>query len=436
MTPRVPAHQHLWSRPIAGLALVAAAALLGACGSATTPVSSPSITASPTPAPPSITVPSATPSPPLQTYVVAKGDTFSKIARRFGVTVEELLAANPSLKNPNKISIGDGIVIPTPSAGSIETPTPDVTPEPTPAPSPSRRPSPPRSRRSPIDPGPLRVDGFADVLVTDLAIRSKPSVATDSKVLGRLTTGDRVFILKGPVEGSGFAWYQVAPRDWESGEKPVGWIAAGSRDGEPWLEGRTPDCPPLPVEVGTLAAMTSFERLSCFGSRDLTFNAGIGEWTDDFGPTHPWGTPDWLNPIGSGRSIGGLGDVAFAPGLELPGELPGDEESDLGYRVRGHFDDPASSTCRSGTVEWNDETNTETRHKDPAVESVLACRTRFVVTEVLGLHRVATGDTLSGIADVYGVTLAALLAANPQITDPSLIHPGDLLTIPGGGSTP
>ena len=141
---------------------------------------------------------------------------------RFGVTVEELLAANPSLKNPNKISVGDGIVIPTPSAGSTETPTPDVTPEPTPAPTPEPTPIPPIADH----PGPLHVDGFAVVLVTDLAIRSKPSVATDSKVLGRLTTGDRVFILKGPVE-AGFAWYQVAHRDWESGEKPVGWIAAG-----------------------------------------------------------------------------------------------------------------------------------------------------------------------------------------------------------------
>ena len=275
------------------------------------------------------------------------------------------------------------------------------------------------------------------MLVTDLAIRSKPSVATDSKVLGRLTTGDRVFILKGPVEGSGFAWYQVAHRDWESGEKPVGWIAAGSRDGEPWLEGRTSDCPPLPVEVGTFAAMTSLERLSCFGSRDLTFNAGGSGsgWMTSGLPIHG------ARPTGSTRSVMATTSAASVTSRSrrvssCPGELPGEEESDLGYRVRGHFDDPASSTCRSGTVEWNDETNTETRHKDPVIESVLACRTRFVVTEMLRLHRVETGDTLSGIAGVYGVTPAALRAANPQVTDPSLIHPGDLLTIPGGGSTP
>jgi LysM repeat protein len=51
-------------------------------------------------------------------------------------------------------------------------------------------------------------------------------------------------------------------------------------------------------------------------------------------------------------------------------------------------------------------------------------------------HRVKVGETLSGLADAFGVTQAALLAANPQITDPSLIHPRDILTIPGGGSTP
>jgi LysM repeat protein len=65
---------------------------------------------------------------------------------------------------------------------------------------------------------------------------------------------------------------------------------------------------------------------------------------------------------------------------------------------------------------------------------VLGCRLRFVVTEWVALHRVETGDTLWRIGDAYGVTLAALLAVNPQITDRSLIHPGDLLTIPGGGS--
>ena len=47
-------------------------------------------------------------------YVVAKGDTISKIAKKNDVTVEQLLAANPQIKNPDKISIGDEITIPVP----------------------------------------------------------------------------------------------------------------------------------------------------------------------------------------------------------------------------------------------------------------------------------------------------------------------------------
>jgi LysM repeat protein len=43
---------------------------------------------------------------------------------------------------------------------------------------------------------------------------------------------------------------------------------------------------------------------------------------------------------------------------------------------------------------------------------------------------VAPGDTLSGIAERYDATLAAVLAANPQIADPALIRPGDRIAVP------
>lgn len=50
-------------------------------------------------------------------------------------------------------------------------------------------------------------------------------------------------------------------------------------------------------------------------------------------------------------------------------------------------------------------------------------------------HRVGTGETTWGIAEAFGVTRAALLDANPQVTDPSLIVPGQVLTIPSRGAT-
>lgn len=45
------------------------------------------------------------------TYTVAAGDGLSKIARKFGTSVDALLAENPGL-NPNKMSIGQKIRLP------------------------------------------------------------------------------------------------------------------------------------------------------------------------------------------------------------------------------------------------------------------------------------------------------------------------------------
>lgn len=46
------------------------------------------------------------------TYVVKAGDTLAKIATRNGVTVAQLLQANPNITSPNKIKVGDKIIVP------------------------------------------------------------------------------------------------------------------------------------------------------------------------------------------------------------------------------------------------------------------------------------------------------------------------------------
>lgn len=46
------------------------------------------------------------------THSVVSGDTLWGIARRYGVALEDLLAANPGVKNPNLIHVGDQVVIP------------------------------------------------------------------------------------------------------------------------------------------------------------------------------------------------------------------------------------------------------------------------------------------------------------------------------------
>ncbi len=47
-------------------------------------------------------------------------------------------------------------------------------------------------------------------------------------------------------------------------------------------------------------------------------------------------------------------------------------------------------------------------------------------------YLVQPGDTMSGIAVSHGIGLSALEAANPQVTNPHVIVPGQVLNIPGG----
>jgi LysM domain-containing protein len=54
-------------------------------------------------------------------YTIRKNDTLLKIATAHGVTLEELLAANPSIKNPNKIAEGQQITLPPPDASVPDT---------------------------------------------------------------------------------------------------------------------------------------------------------------------------------------------------------------------------------------------------------------------------------------------------------------------------
>ena len=54
----------------------------------------------------------------------------------------------------------------------------------------------------------------------------------------------------------------------------------------------------------------------------------------------------------------------------------------------------------------------------------------IAMPKVVVVYKVKSGDTLGKIATAYKVTLKELLAENPQITNPNLIHVGDLIRIP------
>jgi LysM repeat protein len=94
---------------IAAIALFFLPAILG-LGSSNSGGASPS----PSAVPSASVAATPTPAPTPVTYVIKKGDTLSKIAAANGLTLPELMAANPTIKDPNKISEGQQIIIPPP----------------------------------------------------------------------------------------------------------------------------------------------------------------------------------------------------------------------------------------------------------------------------------------------------------------------------------
>jgi hypothetical protein len=84
----------------------------------------PSAVASPTPSVgPSVAAslaPTDVPEPTARIYVVQSGDTMSKIAKKFGLTLADLIAANAdNIPDPDRLQIGDQVIIPVPTPSEL-----------------------------------------------------------------------------------------------------------------------------------------------------------------------------------------------------------------------------------------------------------------------------------------------------------------------------
>jgi LysM repeat protein len=113
---------------VAAIALFFLPALLGIGGDDDEPGASPTRSAAAATATPD---PTPVPAPTPQVYVIKAGDTLSKIAREFGLTVEQLLAANEeTIEDPDRIVVGDEIIIPLPPADEVDGGSPGASAEP------------------------------------------------------------------------------------------------------------------------------------------------------------------------------------------------------------------------------------------------------------------------------------------------------------------
>jgi hypothetical protein len=201
---------------------------------------------------------------------------------------------------------------------------------------------------------------------------------TSTRFEPTLDAGVPFYVVDGPVIADGYAWYQIDPYGGDA-SLPFGWVAAGSREGEAWIEQYLDGCDSIYPSVELLGSQPAQEALYCYGvvmpdDYELTGNLfcdfgdveGLTsgpEWIE-FDRFCDLRAPDWN--IHDGISIRVWGQAATSL-LEAGSPVDGQ------YTVVGHYDDPASGECASGGVDG--------AVPDPA-EAILFCRMQFVVTEV------------------------------------------------------
>ena len=97
-------------------------------------------------------------------------------------------------------------------------------------------PSPESGHSASAIPSGLAPGAIAVTVADRVRVRSAPRVADDSaRLTPLLPARSRLLVLDGPVEGSRYTWFRVAPLDLTLDGARDGWVAIGDHDGTPWV---------------------------------------------------------------------------------------------------------------------------------------------------------------------------------------------------------
>ncbi len=208
-----------------------------------------------------------------------------------------------------------------------------------------------------------------------LRVRDKPGNGSDSDPFEPLLPlGTQMYVLDGPVFVSNHPWYEVVPLS--SRHLPSGWIASAEEDGEPWVAVDDFDCPPVPTDFRSLAALPEGVGLACFPRVPITVQARLISCNCDIDGS--WYTPGWFT-LNENPLLLVAPDVTSAPpdmadwfGLNLDpaGQQPDVVPIGQVVEVTGIFDHPAAASC------------TRTEMDGEPVPSQ-GCRLEFAVTRLL-----------------------------------------------------
>lgn len=249
----------------------------------------------------------------------------------------------------------------TSSAAVSDGASPSASEEPSSSPTPSPSPT----------AAPIANRSVAQVVAESLTLHANPNAT--AAVLAELRAGRRLFVIGEPEETEDLRWYRVGTLD-ESGCEDdcrlIGWVSTPVTDGEATIEEADVSCPTSPMSAEELAAVPPLEALHCYGRSELTITGVVQRRDVDENPPIRY-SPSWMADPNPELYLAGA--IGFHPlpdaGLEPP------EEGDQ-VRVRGHFEDPAATSCRASAAP-----DAEPTLPQPA-RMVLDCRATFVWTEI------------------------------------------------------
>ncbi len=306
---------------------------------------------------------------------------------------------------------------PTPTASPIPSVPASPSEEPAPSEKPSEQPAPSDAPSVPAQPveepddryldpvianpdGVLPPGGVLRVIADALRVRDHGLLDSGERYL--LQRGDLVVVgptwgfgAFGPAEEDGYTWIPVGVLGTdelpEPGGQPLefverGWVAVGDGDTE-WLELLDPRCTDDEPTLQHVSSLTEWERLACYGDRQLTFEGVLG--CGGCGGLVPGTfTPEWLaSPMNydllsvEPQDLIGPMVMHWSPDGQARPSTNGVAPI---LRVTGHFDDAAAADC-SITFEFSTFGVQGETPIDPAVAE-LYCRANFVVDtyEVIG----------------------------------------------------
>ena len=243
-----------------------------------------------------------------------------------------------------------------------------------------------------------------------------------------------------PGGGAAVNWNNAAKDTFNSGIIGLGYGLAETRIGNAPLNPAMPDWYNARATAGNLHAARVIRGLGQALGCTMDVVEAVGNASQGNNAAATCNVASCLGGVGGGW----VGGVAFAPAGPLASFAGSTGLGFLGgkaaeYACKRYFDLPTGSQPASGapsSVTGGASITTPERSAGLAqtAANVVQFRPSPDYTGNDGTYTVSRGQTLSSIAQANGVTVQALIAANPQITDPNSIRTGQTIKLPDNAS--